>query len=415
MPESLTIIYLGYAFISLYFLFLFLLVYIQNKSYMLFSPKPKKMYSLSMVIPCYNEEENIEEAIKSLLKSDYKGLEKIYVVDDCSTDGSYKIIKKLAKLYPKVVALQTPKNTGNAGGAKNYGAKFAKTDLIGFTDADSFLSQDAISNSMGFFNDEKVAGVTALILVKNRNNYIERLQSLEYKVIAFTRKLLGFLEAIYVTPGPMAIYRRDLFEKVGGFDKNNITEDIEITWRFVSKGYKIEMSMLSRVLTVVPSKLIGWYKQRIRWNLGGVQTIDKYKGLFLKKGMLGSFILPFFVLSWLIGLTGLVILAYNFIRKIFVSYLSTLYSVQAQTAILTLREINLAPTVLSFFGIVLFIMGLSFTIFVLLFLKEKEFKRESILDLTWYTLFYLTAYAVILISSVYRYSLYKLIRKKISW
>ena len=384
-------------------LFLFIVVYIENKKYMLYSPKSKKIYSLDMIIPCYNEEESIEETVKSLLKSDYKGLNKIYVVDDCSTDNSYSIIKKLAQRYEKVVALQTSKNTGTAARAKNYGAKFAKSELIGFTDADSFPASDAISKAVSFLDDENVAGVTSLILVKNPKKTIEKLQSLEYKVIAFTRKLLGFLDAIYVSPGPLAIYKKRLFDKVGGFDEKNVTEDIEITWNLVSRGYKIEMSMLSKVLTIAPNNLKDWYRQRIRWNVGGIQTIKKYKNLFLRKGSLGSFILPYFVTSWIIGLVGLGILFYNFVRKIIVSYLSTIYSVEAQTAILNLREISLTPSVLFFYGMFLFVLGLAFTISILSFINKKEKGTEGVLTLALYTLFYLTVYPIILIASMYNY------------
>lgn len=401
--DALTIVYLAYFFISLYLLILLLLVYIQNKEKMLYSPKIKKIYSLSMVIPCYNDGNTIEATVKSLLASDYKGLKKIYVVDDCSTDNSNKIIKMLSEKYEKVVALKTPKNTGKASTAKNYGAQFADTELVGFTDADSFPEKDAISKAIGFFEDEKVAGVTALILVKNRNKMLERLQSLEYKVIAFTRKLLGFLDAIYVSPGPLAIYRRKLFVEIGGFDKDNVTEDIEITWNLISRGYKVEMSMMSRVLTVVPDHIKQWYKQRKRWNIGGIQTIDKYKKLFLRKGSLGYFILPFFVVSWIIGIIGLGILFYNFGRRIFLNYLSTLYSINAQTAVLTLRDINLTPSILSFYGIFLFILGISFTIFILVFIKEKEYKREGLLTLAMYNLFYLSTYPIILLTSMYNY------------
>lgn len=408
--DALTLIYLIYAFLALYFLFLFSIVYLQNKPRMLSYPKTKKTYSLDMVVPCYNEEESIEETVKSLLNSDYKGLNKIYVVDDCSTDSSYNIIKKLAGKYERVVALQTPKNTGKAANAKNYGAKFAKSELIGFTDADSFPEKDAISKAIGFFDNEKTAGVTSLILAKNRMKLVERLQSLEYKVIAFTRKLLGFLDAIYVSPGPLAIYRKKLFDEIGGFDEKNVTEDIEITWNLVSRGYKVEMSMMSRVLTVVPNKLKHWYRQRIRWNLGGIQTIKKYKNLFLTKGSLGSFILPFFIFSWLIGIIGLGIQIYTIARRIMVYYLSTLYSVGAQTAVLTLREINLSPSILYFYGIFLFILGFAFTVFVISFIKEKEYKREGILTLAGYTLFYLTAYPIILVASIYYYA-----RGKFSW
>ena len=158
-----------------------------------------------------------------------------------------------------------------------------------------------------------------------------------------------------------------------------------------------------KFLTVVPDNIKQWYRQRIRWNIGGIQTIKKYKNLFLRKGSLGSFILPYFVLSWAIGIVGLGILIYNFGRRIFVNYLSTLYSVEAQTAILTLREINLTPSILSFYGIFLFILGLAFTIFVLSFLKEKKYKKEGLLTLAGYTLFYLSVYPILIIASIYNY------------
>ncbi len=408
--DLLTIIYFAYAFISLYFLFLFLLVYIQNKDKMMHSPNYKRQYSLSMVVPCYNEESTIEETVTSLLNSDYPGLERIYVVDDCSTDNSYSIMKRLAQKYGKVIALQTPKNTGKASGPKNYGARFVTTELIGFTDADSYPDKDAISKAVGFFDNQEIAGVTSLILAKHGNNLIERLQEIEYKVIAFTRKLLGFLDAIYVMPGPLVIYRKSAFDKVGGFDEKNLTEDIEITWNLASNGYKVEMSMPSRVVTVVPNKIKQWYRQRVRWNLGGIQTIIKYKSLFMKKGIFGSFILPFFIFSWLLGLFGLGLMAYNFLRRLIVQYISTTYSIGAQTAILTMRDINLSPNVLFFFGFVLFFLGLAFTIFVLVFLREKEFKSMNLFDIGLYTLVYLSVYPIIMIASSYKF-----LRGKNSW
>ncbi len=363
-----------------------------------------------MVIPCYNEEKSIAKTIAAVLNSDYKGLKKIYVVDDCSSDNSYSIIKEFAKNHDRVVVLQTPKNTGKAAGPKNYGAKYVDTELIGFTDADSYPSKDALSKAVGFFNNEKTSGVTSLILADHGNNLLERLQVIEYKVIAFTRKLLGFLDAIYVMPGPLVIYRKSSFDAVGGFDEKNLTEDIEITWNLVSKGYKVEMSIPSKVVTIVPNKIKQWYKQRIRWNIGGIQTIIKYKGMFLKKGTLGNFILPFFVFSWITGIVGICLMAYNFIRRLIVQYLSATYSIDAQTAILTLREINLTSNVLVFFGLVLFFLGLTFTIFVLVFLREKEFKNTNPFEIGVYTLIYLSVYPIIMIMSSYKF-----LRGKYSW
>jgi len=409
--DFITIVFLVYTFIALYFFFLFLLIYIQNKNEFFYYPKAKKNYSLSIVVPCYNEEKDIGGTIESLLKIGYKGLKKIIVVDDCSTDDSYRIMKEYAKKYSKVMAVQTPKNTGNAAGAKNYGAQFVKTELIGFTDADSYPEKGSVNKMVGFFNDLKVGAVTSTVLVKNRNKFIEKLQAIEYKVIKFSRKLLEFIDSIYVTPGPLAVYRRKAFEDVGKFDEENLTEDIEITWNLQMNNWKVKMCVPSRVYSVAPTKVKEWINQRNRWNMGGLQTIFKYKKQALKgKGMLGAFILPFFVLSWLLGLFGIFILVYRLLREVIVSYLSAKYSIGAQAAILTLREINLTPHVLVFLGLTLFLFGLFFTLIALSNAREKQYKRVGVFTLGFYLVFYLLMYPVILVIS-----LTKFLKGKKSW
>lgn len=409
--DFITVVFLVYTFIAFYFLFLFLLIYIQNKNELLYYPKANKIYPLSIIVPCYNEEKDIGGTIESLLNLGYKGLKKIIVVDDCSTDDSYKIMKQYAKKYTKVMAVQTLKNTGNAAGAKNYGVKFAKTEFIGFTDADSYPEKGSAGKMIGFFNDAQVGAVTSTVLVKNRNKFIEKLQAIEYKVIKFSRKLLEFVDAIYVTPGPLALYRKSAFDSIGGFDVKNLAEDIEITWNLQAHDWKIKMCVPARVYSVAPNKIKDWIKQRNRWNIGGLQTIYKYrKSIFQKKGMLGKFILPFFVLSWILGLFGLIILGYRIFREIVVDYLSTKLSISAQTTILSLREINLTPHVLVFFGLILFLMGLIYTLLALSNVMEKEYKNTGIFTLGFYTIFYLLAYPIILIIS-----LTKFLKRKRAW
>src|SRR3989344_9498849 len=409
--DFITIVFLLYSFIAFYFLFLFILTYIQNKKEFFSVPSITKEYSLSIVVPCFNGAEHIEDTIKGLLNLNYKQLKKIIIVDDCSTDDSYAIAKKFEKKYPgKVVVVQTPKNTGCSAGAKNYWAKFVKTELIGFTDDDSHPEKDSVNHIIGFFDDEKVGAVTSTVLVKNRDNFILKLQSIEYKVIKFSRKLLEFLDSIYVTPGPLAIYRKSVFDRVNGFDEKNLTEDIEITWHLQYQGYKIKMAVPSRVYSVAPDKIRGWINQRNRWNIGGLQTISKYKSVFLKKGTLGKFILPFFVLSWIVGLFGIGIFGYRIVRTIALKYLSASYSIQAQTAVFSLSDVNLTLSALIFFGLTVFFLSLFYTIFALSNIKEDKYKRENWFTIGFYMFFYLLLYPIILIISIYKF-----LRGAIKW
>lgn len=404
MVDFITVVFLVYSFIAFYFLFLMILTYLQNKKEFFSVPPVTKEYSLSIVIPCYNGAKNIGQTIKNLLALNYKNLKKIIVVDDCSTDNSYEIMKKYAKKYPgRVLAVQTPKNTGNAAGAKNYGAKFVETELIGFTDDDSSPEKNAVNYMIGFFDDKKVGAVTSTVLVQNRNKFILRLQSLEYKVIKFSRKLLEFLDSIYVTPGPLGIYRKTAFDKVKGFDEKNLTEDIEITWHLQYVGYKIKMAVPSRVYSVAPETVKSWIRQRNRWNIGGLQTVKKYRKIFLRKGMLGGFILPFFVLSWFVGLFGIGILGYRILKTIVIKYLSVSYSVQAQTAILSLSDINLTVSSLVFFGLAVFLLSLFYTVFAISSVREKQYKKENWFSIGFYMIFYLLLYPIILIISLYKF------------
>ena len=399
-----TIIYLFYTFVAFYFLFLFVIIYLRNFDKIYEFIKPNKIYSLSIVVPCYNESDSIGKTIEHLVSSSYAGLKKIYVVDDCSKDSSFKIIQAYAKKYPDlVVALQTPKNTGCAAGSKNYGAQFVKTELVGFTDADSYPAKDAIYNMVGFFNDPKIGAVTSKVLVHNKNNLLEIMQAIEYKMIAFTRRLLGFIGAIYVTNGPLSIYRKKAFDEVNGFDAKNLTEDIEITWHLVKKKWEIAMSMLAEVYTTAPSKYSVWYNQRIRWNVGGIQTIEKYKETFFRHGMLGLFILPFFVISWLLGLVGLGFLGYRIFNFFLTRYFTFIYSFDSGISLVTLSDFSLPFNILFFFGIVLFIFGLIFTYICLYYSREKEFKNHGIYHILMYSIFYLLVYPILLIASGYKY------------
>ena len=91
MPETLTIVYLVYMFIALYFLCLFTLTFVQNRKEMFSIPELKKKYSVSVLIPAFNEEESIEGTVMSVLSSDYKNIKEIIIINDGSTDNTLKI------------------------------------------------------------------------------------------------------------------------------------------------------------------------------------------------------------------------------------------------------------------------------------------------------------------------------------
>ncbi|MBR9702052.1 glycosyltransferase family 2 protein [Candidatus Pacearchaeota archaeon] len=403
--EIITIVYLTLMFIALYMFSFFVIITLRNKERLFEFPHPKKIYSLSIVVPCYNEEGSIEKNIKSLLNSDYPGLEKIIVVDDCSKDNSFEIIKKLAQKYPKVMAVRTPKNTGNAAGSKNYGTKFVETELIGFSDADTHSNKDAISKMVGFFNDPKMSAVTSFVRVRNRDqNFFTKVQSLEYMIMGWSRKLLDFVDSVYVTNGPLSIYLTKYFREVGGFDETSITEDIEITWNMLNHGYKTAMSLDARVSTITPHKRGEWFRQRTRWGLGGLQAISKYRKMFFKKGMFGGFILPFVSLSIIVSLITFSFSSYLIIRSLLVRGLTATSSLASNISIFHFQKINLYPSVIIFYLIVLASFSLVYYNYVLYKTKyEEKLTIKRFFNLLFYMMVYSAMYPTVWFASIYRF------------
>jgi len=393
-------VYLAYMFISTYFLSLFLLLFFRNRKTLFDYPKPKKNLSVSFIVPAYNEQSTIADTIKSIFKSDYKNIIEVIVVNDGSTDNTKQEVEKLLKKHSKLRLINNKKNLGNAAKSQNVGLKYAKGEIIAVVDADSYPAEHAVSRMIGFFNNPEVGAVTCPSRAINRSRFIEKLQAIEYNVIAFTRKLLDYVDAIYVTPGTLALYRKTALDEIGGFDEKNMTQDIEATWHLTFKGWKRRMCLDTYVSTTVPSKFKGWFIQRKRWNIGGLQCINKYKKYLFRKGMLGLFIIPFFIFSTFLGLLGLSIFTYLVTIRILKNYLLIKFSFVADTAVVTLDQFFFTPSVLNYLGVVLFIFGTTFTLLILFSLKDIALKKQSFFNIFFYMLVYLAIYPFIMVTAI---------------
>jgi len=402
-------IYLGYMFTSLYMLTMFLIIYLRHRKELFHYPEPHKEYTVSFVVPAYNEEKTIGETLKHIFDIDYD-ITEVIVVNDGSTDKTKEVLAELSKKYPKLRVINNKKNYGRAAIAQNMGLKVAKGEIIAIVDADSYPAKDSLKKMVGFFEDPKVGSVTCSILVRNPTTFIEKLQSLEYKVISLSRKLLDYVQGIYVTPGPLALYKKEVLESIGGFDEKNMTQDIEATWHLVHDGWYVKMCLDTEVTSTAPTKFMGWFKQRMRWNIGGLQCIGKYKDVFLKKGMLGCFIIPLFIISTFLGMVGLSIFFYLLTMRVISQFLFTRYSITANTPLLTLEDFYITPTILNYLGVIMFVTGLVFTLIILVVLKEKIMIKQNLFNIPFFLIIYMAFYPFIML-----FSMIQMAMGKTSW
>ena len=405
------LVFFFYMFVGLYMLSLLILIYVPSRKEIFEHPEGKAE-PVSIVMPCYNEGKHIGAAIEALLKLDYpKDMIEIIVVDDMSKDNSVEVARRYEKKYSNVRVLVNKRNSGGAAEPTNMGIKAAKYKYIAVADSDSTPAKDALIKMIGYLQeDKKVGGVTCAVLAKEPEKFFQKIQKIEYAIIAWNRKLLDMIDAVYVTPGPFALYRKDILLEIGLFDTKNMTQDIEIVWRLRKYGYTAKMCLDTKVESATPLSFSKWFKQRIRWNIGGTQTMIKYRKYFFKNGMLGAFIIPFFSANLFLGVVGLGLFTYLLLKRFIVAYLTTHYSIAGNAPLLAIQDLTFSPSILNFFGIILFLAGMTFTFIGLGVMKQERSGKGNIFNIIFYMLIYLAIYPIIMITA-----LTKLITGKYSW
>lgn len=107
------------------------------------------MIKVSVIVPVYNKEKELERCLESLVNQSLKEIE-IIVVDDKSKDSSRTIINKYVKMYPdKIKAIFNKKNSG-IGFTRNEGIKVASGEFLGFVDADDYVDLEMFKKYYDF-------------------------------------------------------------------------------------------------------------------------------------------------------------------------------------------------------------------------------------------------------------------------
>jgi len=369
--------------------------------------------SISVLIPAYNEGKNIKRIVKSVLRLNYpKELMEVIVINDASTDRTGEI----AEGMEGVKVINNAKNRGKAY-SLNRALKVSKGELVACVDADSVVERNILMKMVGHFEDQNVASVTPALKVLRPKNFIERIQSAEYLLNIFLRKSLEMIDSIHVTPGVFSVYRKNVLKDVGGFDENNLTEDMEIALRIHEAGYKIENCLDAFSYTICPPSLRSLFKQRLRWYRGALQNTVKYKHMIFnhKYGNLGMFLLPFNFISIFAVITIFLILIWNVLDSVR-TFIWQLYLIDWNVLVFLKNfEINWEVFFLNTFNtpFVFMLMGLILGGYLLM--KSFHVTREkfSFNKLGYFT--YLIVYPIIMMSFWLTAMAFEILRIERKW
>ncbi|MGM7719209.1 poly-beta-1,6-N-acetyl-D-glucosamine synthase [Metabacillus sp. Hm71] len=237
---------------------------------------------ISILVPCFNEEETIEETIKNLTRIYYPKKE-IIVVNDGSKDDTFKILRKLAKQHQDLKVIDCQENRGKAN-ALIIATHASNAEYLVCVDSDALLDPYAAHYLVYHFlhKGERLGAVTGNPRIRNRDTLISRLQIVEYaSIIGAIKRTQRILGKIMTVSGVVVAFRKKALIDVGLWDRDMITEDISVSWKLQQRFWDIRYEPRALCWMLVPETIKGIWKQRIRWAQGGQEVMMRYWRILL--------------------------------------------------------------------------------------------------------------------------------------
>lgn len=238
---------------------------------------------VAVVVPCYNEADNVREVIACLDKLDYPNYS-IIAVNDGSRDDTGAILNELVELYPKLVVIHQNQNEGKAIGLTTA-AMLTDAEFLMCIDGDSLLDAEAIRWMLPhFLKDPKVGAVTGNPRIRTRTSLLGRMQVGEFSsIVGLIKRTQQMYGRILTVSGVVSMFRRKALREVGYWSSDMLTEDIDISWKLQTNDWLIHFEPRALSWILMPETFRGLYKQRLRWAKGGIQVLFKYASAIVRR------------------------------------------------------------------------------------------------------------------------------------
>lgn len=248
--------------------------------------KPLPLYEtpfVSVLVPCYNESDTIENTIRELSNLQYKEYE-IIVINDGSSDNTSEVVRSIMDNYPKMRFIDLKENCGKAN-ALYLGLMAAKGEILVGVDSDSYIMPDALNYMVPHFtnrfNGERVGAVTGNPRVRNRSSLLAKIQLCEYaSIISLIKRTQRIWGKVMTVSGVVVAFRKRALMDAELWDRDMITEDIGVTWKLEKKFWDVRYEPRALCMMLVPETVKGLAKQRSRWASGGMEILRRHINIF---------------------------------------------------------------------------------------------------------------------------------------
>jgi cellulose synthase/poly-beta-1,6-N-acetylglucosamine synthase-like glycosyltransferase len=329
-------------------------------------------FPISVLVPAYNEETTVVNAVRSVLSLDYPTHE-VIVINDGSTDGTLQalvrefrltrremVVRRLIPVeseirglykspsFPNLIVIDKEHNGKSE--ALNAGINVSRYPLFCTIDADSMFQENALLRVVRPFMEDpdRVIAVGGQVRVGNGckvergrvvdprlpQNILAGFQVVEYlRAFVATRLGLSVLNNLLILSGVFSLFRKDVVVEAGGYRSDVVTEDMELvlrlhhTMREQRRPYSIVFLPDPICWTEVPQTIGALARQRGRWHRGLIHSLWLHRSIFWQKnsGSLRWIGMPYYFLFELLGpvieLLGYIVLPIAF----FMGFLSPVF------------------------------------------------------------------------------------------
>jgi len=235
-------------------------------------------WSVSILIPAYNEEKSIRKCIDSCLNQS-RAPDEIVVVNDGSTDNTLKVLESFGD---KIKIINLEENTGNKSKAQEIGLEQIKNDVFITVDADTRLSKNFVFEILRSFYEKNIIAVCGLV-ESDKGNWITKVREINYLIgQTIYKRAQNTIGALFVLSGCASGFKTKEFKKVVTFDHDNVTEDLDFTYKLKLANKELEFNDKAIVYTQDPNNFKSYFKQLYRWYSGGWTCLKKNYKIFSK-------------------------------------------------------------------------------------------------------------------------------------
>jgi biofilm PGA synthesis N-glycosyltransferase PgaC len=229
--------------------------------------------SCTLIIAAYNEADILDEKIKNTLALRYpSGKLSVLFVTDGSTDASPEIVKK----YSSIQLLHSPERKGKIH-AMHRAMHEVKTDIVIFTDANTFLNEDALVNIARHYGDASVGAVAGekRVMIEETADATAG-EGFYWKYESALKKWDSELYSVVGAAGELFSVRTGLYQPV---PPDTVLDDFMISLRIAEKGYRIIYEPEAYAMETSSANVAEELKRKIRIAAGGIQSVLRLKSL----------------------------------------------------------------------------------------------------------------------------------------